>query len=155
MIINRSELWIANPLTPMFREKLIHAETGLSYGLTECGYDIRIAETIWLYPFKRFALGSSMEHFLMPMKLMGQVMNKSTWARQGLDASQTTNIEPGWRGHLTIELHYMGLKPLKILGGSPIAQVIFHEIAVPAAYKGRYQDQKAGAQPPIFHNPED
>ena len=77
----------------------------------------------------------------MPATIMGQVLNKSTWARKFLDASRTTNIEPGWRGHLTIELRYDGEEPLTVLAGSGVAQVIFHEIAEPAQYEGKYQDQ--------------
>jgi dCTP deaminase len=52
-----------------------------------------------------------------------------------------TVIEPGWRGFLTLELVYHGLKPIRIPGGAGIAQVIFHEISSPAEYAGKYQDQ--------------
>ena len=72
---------------------------------------------------------------------MGRVLNKSTWARKGLDASMTTNIEPGWEGYLTIELTYSRYKPLFIPAGSGICQVIFEEILNPASYKGKYQNQ--------------
>lgn len=77
----------------------------------------------------------------MPPTLMGRVLNKSTWARLGLDASMTTNIEPGWFGHLTIELRYSKAKPLFIPAGVGIAQVIFETVSTPAQYVGKYQDQ--------------
>jgi dCTP deaminase len=78
----------------------------------------------------------------MPYHLMGRILNKSSWARLGLDASMTTNIEPGWKGYLTLELHYARCKPLFIPAGVGIAQVIFEEILCPVLYKGKYQDQK-------------
>jgi dCTP deaminase len=53
-----------------------------------------------------------------------------------------TVIEPGWKGFLTLELVYHGQDELHIPAGSGIAQVIFHEISVPAQYEGKYQNQE-------------
>lgn len=141
MIINGLDLIEADPLWPLVPKKCVHPESNTSWGLTECGYDIRIKQDIWLHPFKRFALASSIERFKMPNHLMGRVLNKSTWARRGLDASMTTNIEPGWEGYLTLELIYNRYKPLFIPAGSGICQVIFEEILNPASYSGKYQNQ--------------
>lgn len=155
MIVNGSFLLKAAPIRDMCINKVPAVPT--SYGLTECGYDIRILQNVifrtdidgpsvkvgdgdWEQGY--FALASSVEEFQMPTNLMGQVLNKSTWARQGLDASMTTNIEPGWNGFLTIELTYHGYADdLFIPAGSGICQVVFHEIMEPAIYKGKYQNQ--------------
>jgi dCTP deaminase len=123
----------------MVQDKQKHL--GFSWGLTECGYDIRIKQDVTLFLGRRFVLASSIEEFDMPDHLMGRVLNKSTWARKGIDASMTTNIEPGWKGWLTIELHYKGWKPIRIPAGVGIAQVIFETIAEPANYTGKYQNQ--------------
>lgn len=139
MIINRSKLLRLSPVINMETTKKIF--NGVSYGLTECGVDIRIKQDMWLFFGRRFVLGSSIEKFDMPSNLMGQVLNKSTWARRGIDASMTTNIEPGWKGWLTLEIRYSKFWPIKIKAGSGIAQVIFHEIAEPAEYIGKYQNQ--------------
>ena len=138
MIANQQLLYEANPVTPMFAQKM--RKHGVSHGLAEAGYDIRIKETTWLMPFRRFRLASSMEHFDMPTNLVGIVHDKSTWARQGLSVFNTV-IEPGWRGWLTLELVYHGWKPLRIPAGTGIAQVIFHITAEEAGYEGKYQDQ--------------
>ncbi|UNI71470.1 putative dCTP deaminase [Burkholderia phage vB_BpP_HN01] len=124
----------------MVQEKRKHL--GFSWGLTECGYDIRIKQSVTLFLGRRFRLASSIEEFDMPHHLMGRVLNKSTWARKGVDASMTTNVEPGWKGFLTIELHYKGWKPLTIPAGVGIAQVIFETIEVPVVYDGKYQNQE-------------
>lgn len=139
MIINKIALIDAKPIKDMVHEKRKH--NGFSYGLTECGYDIRIAQDVTMYLGKRFVLASAMEEFHVPDFLMGRVLNKSTWARLGIDASMTTNIEPGWKGFLTLELRYSGWKPIHIKAGTGIAQVIFEEILVPTTYTGKYQDQ--------------
>lgn len=139
MIINRHMLLIAAPIKNMIPSK--ESYLGLSYGLTECGYDIRIAQDVTLFLGRRFVLASAIEEFDMPSNLMGRVLNKSTWARLGLDASSTTNIEPGWKGFLTLELTYSGIMPLRIKAGMGIAQVIFEQISVPVQYSGKYQNQ--------------
>lgn len=139
MIINKASLLRLEPIMDMVECKVRH--NGMSHGLTECGYDIRIKQDVWLFPGRRFVLASSIEYFQMPNNLMGRVLNKSSWARRGLDASMTTNIEPGWRGYLTLELRYMKLWPMRIRAGTGIAQVIFETLAENAHYEGKYQDQ--------------
>jgi dCTP deaminase len=115
-------------------------EHGVSFGLSEAGYDIRIKQSVTLYPFRRFRLASTVEEFAMPNNLVGIVHDKSSWARRGLSVFNTV-IEPGWKGYLTLELVYHRWRPLKIPAGAGIAQVIFHQITEPRAYSGKYQNQ--------------
>ena len=114
---------------------------GMSYGLGPAGYDVRVAQAITLAPGTA-ALASTLEHFDMPRDLLGIVADKSTWARRFL-AVQNTIIEPGWRGFLTLELTNHGKDTIKILPGSPIAQIILHMLDEPTQmpYAGKYQDQ--------------
>lgn len=140
MIVNRENLLELAPILDMVPTK--ERSNGCSWGLTECGYDIRIKQDVVLFLGRRFVLASSIEEFDMPNNLMGRVLNKSTWARRGIDASMTTNIEPGWKGFLTIELRYSGVLPIRIKAGTGIAQVIFERIEVPTIYDGKYQNQE-------------
>jgi dCTP deaminase len=139
MIVNGSKLLTASPVEPMMKIKM--KKHGVSFGLSEAGYDIRIAQDITLHPFKRFALASTVEHFAMPDNLIGVVHDKSTWARRGLSVFNTV-IEPGWRGWLTLELVYHGWGVLRIPAGAGIAQVIFHQTMEKALYTGKYQHQQ-------------
>lgn len=144
MIINGIDLVKTQVVAPMLTTKEVFIDRKgrkTSFGLTECGYDIRLAQDIWLFPGRRFVLGSSFEKFRMPHNLMGKLMNKSSWARKGIDVSRTTNIEPGWVGFLTLEITYSKIKPIKLYKGAGIAQVIFEEIKNPAQYSGKYHDQ--------------
>lgn len=138
MIINAHTLIEAAPLEPLLIAK--HRYKGLSHGMSEAGYDIRIKQSVTLHPFRRFALASTIERFQMPVDLVAIVHDKSSWARRGLSVFNTV-VEPGWNGWLTLELVYHGWKPLHIPRGAGIAQVIFHQIANPAQYAGKYQDQ--------------
>lgn len=122
---------------------------GMSGGVSNAGYDIAVEFDA--RGFQRsitlasgvFVLASSIECFNMPINLVGIVHDKSSWARRGLTV-QNTVIEPGWRGHLTLELHNHSRQALTIHEGQPIAQVLFHEIRSAAPYDGKYQDQERG-----------
>lgn len=155
-VVNRNSLLIAQPIHNMLRNKQL--SHGVSHGLTEAGYDIRIKQDVifkrygegWQttvqFPGEitktsgRFALASTVEEFRMPDNLLGIVHDKSTWARRGLSVFNTV-IEPGWEGFLTLELMYHGDAPLCIPAGAGIAQVLFHEVAHPSRYTGKYQHQ--------------
>ena len=140
MIINGNALLAAAPIKDMVTQK--QRSNGFSWGLTECGYDIRIKQDVTLFLGRRFILASAIEEFDVPNNLMGRVLNKSSWARLGLDASMTTNLEPGWKGFLTLEIVFHGNEPVHIPAGSGIAQVLFHQLQDSAEYNGKYQNQK-------------
>jgi dCTP deaminase len=114
---------------------------GMTYGLSAAGYDVRIAQKVDLRP-GAFVLASIMERLVLPSHIMAIVHDKSTWARRGL-ALQNTVAEPGWRGHLTLELSNHGPSTLQIEAGSPIAQLVFHQLDQKTLlpYQGKYQDQ--------------
>jgi dCTP deaminase len=125
---------------------------GATYGLGPAGYDVRIAETIWLWP-ARFVLASTIERVDMPNDVMAIVHDKSTWARRGV-AVQNTVIQPGSRGWLTLEITVHAWRFLRIRAGTPIAQIVFHRLEAPTerGYHGKYQNQRRGPQPAIFES---
>lgn len=139
MIVNGKALFRANPIIGMSDSK--HKYNGVSWGLSEAGYDIRLRQDVYFGKQSRFQLASTMEEFDMPDNLVGIVHDKSTHARNGLSVFNTV-IEPGWRGFLTLELVYHGSDDWFMLhAGTGIAQVLFHEIREPAEYNGKYQNQ--------------
>jgi dCTP deaminase len=148
MIINGLDLFEAAPIKDMINEK--RREHGVSWGLSEAGYDIRVKQNIvfdngFVYvdqnsQWGNFTIASAIEEFQMPSDLVGIVHDKSTWARQGLSVLNTV-IENGWCGWLTLELFYHGRERLEIPAGAGIAQVIFHQTSCNAYYDGKYQNQ--------------
>jgi dCTP deaminase len=149
MILSAQSIRKRKIILPFEERALAH---GMTYGLGPAGYDVRIAESFWISPGEA-KLASTIEHFHMPDDVLGRVHDKSTWARRFL-AVQNTVIEPGWRGHLTLELSNHGVTSLKIEEGMPIAQIIFELLDEPTErpYAGKYQDQKAGAVAPIYEH---
>lgn len=125
-------------------------ERGMSYGLGPAGYDIRIGKIdrrlqsdSYLINPGDFVLASALEWTKFPDDIVGEVKDKSTLARMGI-ALQTTVIEPGWYGHITLEISNHGLKPVRIYIGQPIAQLQFIQLDEPTErpYKGKYQNQE-------------
>jgi dCTP deaminase len=148
MILSAQTIRQLQPITP-FNERT--KDFGMSYGLSAAGYDIRIAEGLFLAAGE-FYLASSMEEFNMPNDVLAYVKDKSTWARRGL-CVQNTVIEPGWKGFLTLELtNHNKFEAIPIRKGMPIAQIVFHRLDEPTEqpYDGKYQNQAAGAQLPIY-----
>jgi dCTP deaminase len=153
MIINGRNLLEAAPIKGMINDKM--RQHGVSFGLSEAGYDIRLKQDIFFREFwdgggvfvdgvhtaaGNFALASAIEEFQMPSNMVGIVHDKSTWARQGLSVLNTV-VENGWKGFLTLELVYHGREGLHIPAGAGIAQVIFHQTSCNAYYDGKYQNQ--------------
>lgn len=163
MIVNSHKLLVQAPIKGMLSEKV--KQHGVSHGLSEAGYDIRIKQEIrfthtgtkmhvWVGEtrhkpvlhttgkgeYGRFCIASAIEEFDMPNDLVGIVHDKSTWARRGLSVFNTV-IEPGWKGFLTLELVYHGHEDLIIPAGAGIAQVVFHSTTNRASYTGKYQHQ--------------
>lgn len=145
------------PIKNMEPSKIVTG--GVTAGMSEAGYDIRIKQEIHFFRNTderriritevngdllsmpgRFSIASAIEEFQMPHNLTGIVHDKSSWARKGLSVFNTV-IEPGWNGFLTLELVYHGEGELVIPAGSGIAQVIFHLNSDSATYEGRYQNQ--------------
>ena len=142
MVINGSRLLKLAPIKNMETSKKKFFDT--SFGLSEAGYDIRIKQNIVFKKGQKnsFTLASAIEEFQMPKNLVGEVKDKSSWARKGLSVFNTV-IEPGWNGFLTLELVYHGNKDLFIKTGQGIAQVIFYELAEEGDYgNGKYQNQE-------------
>lgn len=158
MVLNGKGLYNSSQILFGFDHKIpLH---GVSFGLGEAGYDIRIKQDITFYRlfglipvvkivdgetvtrrFGKFALASAIECFNMSPSCVAIVHDKSTWARRALSVFNTV-IEPGWKGYLTLELVYHGRKKLHIPAGAGIAQVLFHLVQEPAHYNGKYQNQE-------------
>lgn len=147
MILSAQSIRKRVGLIKPFYERTVHR--GMTFGLSSAGYDIRIAESLHMWP-KAFLLASSMEEFDIPNNLVARVMDKSTWARKGITV-QNTICEPGWKGFLTLELTNHSNGNVTIGRGDPIAQIVFELLDehTEQPYEGKYQNQRSGPVGPI------
>lgn len=99
--------------------------------------DIADNEAVMIPP-GGYILGNSMERICMPSNLKGTCVGKSTLARCGVGIN-TTPLEPGWEGYLTLEIANHTPCPIKVYVGEGIAQLEFHTLS---SDPGQTYDQK-------------
>lgn len=144
----------------------------VSYGVSSYGYDVRLGNCFQrlkrgagfvLDPKRNDAgewesfsalelaidpgecvLGVTFERVSIPDTVLALCVGKSTYARLGLVVN-TTPLEPGWEGHVTLELSNTSRVPVRVYPGEGIAQLLFLEGDAPAvtyaARGGKYQNQ--------------
>lgn len=106
-----------------------------------------------IMPPKSFALTRSYEYLRIPRNVHCIVMGKSTYARCGLFLN-TTPLEPGWRGYITLEVYNSLPIPVWVYVEEGIGQIMFIEGDTPPniSYedkKGKYQDQQVLTLPRV------
>lgn len=141
-VLSYQTLLAERPVSPCV-DRTLHPESGLTYGAGPASYDVRLRRSLWLWPLCH-RLASTVEVFGVPNYLSGAVADKSTWARRKVKLAGTF-IDPGFRGHLTLEIYVPTpfFLPRRVAAGTPIAQVVFSYLdqSTDAPYKGKYQDQ--------------
>lgn len=102
----------------------------IGYGMVEGSMVDRGHVTI--YP-QDFMLATTVERVCIPTDLVAQVNGKSSLARQGLIVHTTAGfIDPGFRGQITLELKNLSRRPITLLPGMPICQLVFFQMTSPS-----------------------
>jgi dCTP deaminase len=80
-----------------------------------------------------FVLGSTLERVRLPDDLVARLEGKSSLGRLGLLIHSTAGfIDPGWDGHVTLELSNVANLPITIYQGMKIGQLSFVQLSEPA-----------------------
>jgi dCTP deaminase len=91
-------------------------------------------ETPFILHPGEFVLGSTLERLRLPDDLVARLEGKSSLGRLGLLIHSTAGfIDPGWDGHVTLELSNVANLPITIYYGMKIGQVSFVQLTEPAA----------------------
>ncbi len=92
-----------------------------------------------------FVLGSTLEVVALGDDLVARLEGKSSLGRLGLLIHSTAGfVDPGFDGHLTLELSNVATLPIAIYPGMKIGQLSFYELTTPAAYP--YGSEQAGSK---------
>ena len=97
-----------------------------------------------------FVLGSTYEVVSLPDDIAGRLEGKSSLGRLGLLTHSTAGfIDPGFSGHVTLELSNVATLPIKLWPGMKIGQLCLFRLESPAehpygsaVYGSRYQGQR-------------
>ena len=106
-------------------------------------------EAFILHPGE-FVLGSTYEVITLPDDIAGRLEGKSSLGRLGLLTHSTAGfIDPGFSGHVTLELSNVATLPIKLWPGMKIGQLALFRLSSPAehpygsaVYGSRYQGQR-------------
>jgi dCTP deaminase len=80
-----------------------------------------------------FVLGSTLERIVLPDDLVARLEGKSSLGRLGLLIHSTAGfIDPGWDGHVTLELSNVANLPITLYVGMRIGQLSFVQLTEPA-----------------------
>jgi dCTP deaminase len=97
-----------------------------------------------------FVLGSTYEFVKLPDNVAARLEGKSSLGRLGLVTHSTAGfVDPGFNGHVTLELSNMATLPIKLWPGMKIGQLCFFQLSSPSEtpygsdkYLNRYQGQR-------------
>ncbi len=118
--------------------------------------DVVIADDYFVIHPGEFVLASVKEYIAFPPTVAGLLSGRSSIGRLGLLVHTVAGwIDPGYRGHLTLELVNVNSVPVKIYPGMRIAQVAFFRVnEVDTPYNKRkgskYVDEE-GATHSLIH----
>ncbi len=107
------------------------------------------SEPFMLHPGE-FVLGSTYERVTLPDDVAARLEGKSSLGRLGLLTHSTAGfIDPGFTGHVTLELSNVATLPITLWPGMKIGQLCFFRLSSPAQfpygsaqYGSRYQGQR-------------
>lgn len=127
-------------------------EGNISFGLSSYGYDARCSDEFMIFtnvdnavvdpkdfsqqsfverktdvcviPPNSFVLTRTVEYFKIPDDVLVICLGKSTYARCGLIVN-VTPLEPGWEGHVTLEISNTTPLPAKVYANEGVAQFLF------------------------------
>lgn len=158
------------------------AKGAISYGLSSYGYDARCSSEFKIFtnvdnaivdpkdfnaqsfvdretdvcviPPNSFVLTRSVEYFRIPRDTLVICLGKSTYARCGLIVN-VTPLEPGWEGHVTLEISNTTPLPAKVYANEGIAQFLFFKGSSEcetsyADRAGKYMGQRGVTLPRIL-----
>jgi dCTP deaminase len=93
--------------------------------------EVREDQAFILHPGE-FVLGSTLERITLPDDLVGRLEGKSSLGRLGLLIHSTAGfIDPGWDGHVTLELSNVANLPITIYPGMRIGQLSYMHLDRP------------------------
>ncbi|MCD5345534.1 dCTP deaminase [Agromyces sp. H3Y2-19a] len=121
--------------------------------------EVKPDEPFILHPGE-FVLGSTYEQVTLPDDVAARLEGKSSLGRLGLLTHSTAGfIDPGFTGHVTLELSNVATLPIKLWPGMKIGQLCFFRLSSPAErpygsaeYASRYLGQRGPTASRSFQN---
>jgi dCTP deaminase len=89
-----------------------------------------------------FLLAQTLEYVALPRTLVASLDGRSALGRRGLVIHATAGwIDPGFEGHITLELANLGLMPVALYPGMRVGRLVFHRVKETGGYDGPFNNQ--------------
>jgi dCTP deaminase len=139
--------------------KYTHIDPSLQQDDLTTAVETPEGEPFVLHPGE-FVLGSTLEVVSLPDDLAARLEGKSSLGRLGLVTHSTAGfIDPGFSGHVTLELSNLANLPITLWPGMKIGQICVFRLSSPAQhpygsekYGSRYQGQRGPTPSRSFLN---
>lgn len=148
------EYAISNGADPLeMLHPVTHVDPAQDAGDLLADHEVAFGQPFVLDPLS-FALGATVERVEIGDKIAAKVEGKSSLGRLGLQVHLTAGwIDPGFSGHITLELFNATPYPMRLWPGMKIAQLAVYGLNSPCrrpygtgGLNSRYQNQPAGPQ---------
>lgn len=121
--------------------------------------EVAVGEPFILHPGE-FVLASTYEVITLPDDVAARLEGKSSLGRLGLLTHSTAGfVDPGFSGHVTLELSNVATLPIELWPGMKVGQFCFFRLSSPAEhpygtgpYGNRYQGQRGPTASRSFEN---
>ncbi len=105
-------------------------------------YQSCMAEDGYVIQPGQFVLGTTLERLNLPSNISAFVQGRSSIGRIGLTIQNAGFVDPGFHGHITLELINDSPNPIRLKPGYPVGQLVFFETSkVANPYDGKYNGQ--------------
>ncbi len=103
-----------------------------------------VKSDVFVVPAHGFVLGTTRELIRLPNNLTAFVEGRSSIGRMGLFIQNAGWVDPGFEGHITLELYNANSAPMRVEAGRRICQLVIAEAdqEVKNPYRGKYQGQR-------------
>jgi len=110
-----------------------HAYIDLARGVDDITELVTVSDGPFILHPGEFALGSTLERLRLGDDIVSRVEGKSSLGRLGLLIHSTAGfVDPGWDGHLTLELSNVNTIPITLYPRMRIGQLSFFPLSSPA-----------------------
>ena len=104
--------------------------------------DVPVNEDHVIIQPREFMLATTMEWIHVPNSAAAFVQGRSSIGRASLSIQNAGFVDPGFQGHITLELKNDGPLPIVLYPGYPVAQLVYMEaLDVSRPYDGKYVGQ--------------
>ncbi len=129
IVFKRNQIAVLNTLDTNARSRQVQEAVEIGWG-----------QSFVLHPHE-LVLAVTLETLVVDDDCTAQVLSRSSLGRMGLLSATAVQVQPGFRGTLTLELVNLASVPLGLTPGQRLAQIVPAVACGTGGYGGKYQDQ--------------